>query len=410
MKTVCVIVQNHYESDIRVIRKVQALLAAGYGVDVLALASSGAKSRQYVLDGANVYTISLGKKRGSLARYAFEYVAFFLWSFYKVSTLMAKRHYSIIDINNLPDFLVFASVYARLRRAKVVFDMHEITPEFYISKYGIGEKSLTVGLLKLVEKASFSLADRVITINKPIEDLLVRRGMRREKSTIVMNSADDSMFAAAESSAPKDRSAASPQFLMMYHGTLTRIYGLDIALSAFSQAQDQMPGAEFWILGNGPERKSLEDLSRQLGLENKVKFLGTVRPQEIPAWLHQCDAGILPTRQDVFLDFSFSNKLSEYVIMGKPCAISRLKAICHYFSEDALAYFEPGNVTDLARQMVSLYRNPDLRTNLARTAKLQYAPIAWEVMKDRYLQMMDSLAGKQPKFKDPTPDAVAHST
>ena len=60
--------------------------------------------------------------------------------------------------------------------AKLVLDMHEITPEFYMSKYGITASSSTVRLLTFLEKISMKFADHVITINEPIEDLLVSRG------------------------------------------------------------------------------------------------------------------------------------------------------------------------------------------------------------------------------------------
>src|ERR1017187_3307447 len=171
MKSVCILVQNYYEIDIRVRRKAEALVAAGYTVDVLALASSYSKSKSYILNGVNVNTLSLGKKRGSLVRYVFEYLAFFLWCFFKLAVWMGKRRYSVVDVNNLPDFLVFAGAYAKLRGAKIVFDMHEITPEFYISKYGIKEDSWLIKLLKVIEKASFNFADHVITINEPIMKL-----------------------------------------------------------------------------------------------------------------------------------------------------------------------------------------------------------------------------------------------
>ena len=59
----------------------------------------------------------------------------------------------------------------------------------------------------------------------------------------------------------------------MYHGTLTSIYGLDISI----EAQDQVPHYVAW-----------------------------------------CDVGMVSTRQDVFLDMSFSNKLVEYIIRINP--------------------------------------------------------------------------------------------
>jgi len=190
MKAVCILLQNHYEVDIRVRRKAEALLAAGYRVDVLSLRSPYSKSTHYSLNGANVYTISLGKKRGSLGRYFFEYLIFLFWALFKVTSLMPRRKYAVIDVNNLPDFLVFAACCAKWRGAKVVFDMHEITPEFYMSKYGIKPDSWRIRLLKSIEKGSFNFADHVITINEPIESLLLSRGLPLRKFTVIMNSAD----------------------------------------------------------------------------------------------------------------------------------------------------------------------------------------------------------------------------
>ena len=393
MKSVCMLVQNYYDIDVRVRRKAQALISAGYVVDVLALRSACSDAQSYILDGVTVHTLALGKNRGSLLRYAFEYVVFFFWASFKLLCLMRKRRYVAIDVNTLPDFLVFAATPAKWMGAKLVLDMHEITPEFYMSKYGINRNSLIVRILAFVERISFTFADHVITINEPIEQLLFSRGLSSSKALVIMNSVDESLFEAGPTHAaytdPKNGDAS----VMMYHGTLTRIYGLDVAIEAFGIAQKQMPNAEFWILGVGPEKSALESLTRQLGLESKVKFIGSVLPREIPKWLQRCDIGVLPTRQDVFLDFSFSNKLSEYIIMGKVVVVARLKTIRHYFSEDALAFFEPNNTADLAAKMVRMYHDPNLRARFAEKAREEYEPISWTVMKERYLRLMNNLAG-----------------
>ena len=112
MKSVCQVVQNVYDIDPRVRRKAEALVAAGYRVDVLALCAEGGK-KTYELNGVNVRTLALGKKRGSLARYFFEYAAFFLWTMVRVPYQMLHRQYAVVDVNSLPDFLIFAPIIAR---------------------------------------------------------------------------------------------------------------------------------------------------------------------------------------------------------------------------------------------------------------------------------------------------------
>jgi glycosyltransferase involved in cell wall biosynthesis len=390
VKNVCILLQTQYDRDIRVRRKAESLVGAGYGVDVIALRPPGVTESRYQLQGVNVYTVNLGKNRGSLARYAFEYAAFFVFAAWKLTVLMRRRRYVIVDVNNLPDFLVFAAAWAKLRGAKVVFDMHEITPEFYQSKYGVSESAWLIRALKFVEKLSMRFADHVITINEPICRLLQTRGLRAGRTTIVMNAVDDGLFAAglaARTAVPAEK----PGFVMMYHGTLNKIYGLDIAIEAFAAAQDRLGDAEFWILGSGSEKEELQALAARLGLTRRVKFLGNVRPDEIPAWLGCADIGVLSTRRDVFLDLSFSNKLSEYIIMGKAVICSDLRSIRWYFSDQALQYFEANRPADLAKQMVRLYQDPGLRQTLAGRAMVEYHPIRWEVMRDRYLALAATL-------------------
>ena len=390
MKSVCILVQNIYDIDSRVRRKAEALVAAGYSVDVLALAAAHGK-KSYALDGVNIYTVSLGKKRGSLLRYAYEYAAFLVWAFVRVFILMRRRRYAVIDVNTLPDFLIFAAIPARWMGAKLVLDMHEITPEFYMSKYGITEDSLLVQVLKYLERISFNFADYVVTISEPIQDLLIGRGLDASRSIVIMNSADEARFESSSPAAAFD--GPSHPFVMVYHGTLTRIYGLDIAIEAFNMVHGEMPGAELWILGSGPEQGALAGLAQERGLTSKVKLVGQVPSADIPAWLNKCDVGVLPIRCDVFLDFAFPNKLPEFIIMGMPVLMSRLRTIRHYFSEGALSYFEPNNPADLAKQMVSLYQDRELRARLAMRAKQEYAPIRWELMSQRYLKLIEDLVG-----------------
>src|SRR6266852_2501754 len=106
MRSVCQVVQNVYDIDPRVKRKSEALVAAGYSVDVLALRAPQGKA-SYSVNGVNIQTCGVGKKRGSLLRYAFEYAAFFLWACIRVTLKTKRKRYAVIDVNTLPDFLIF---------------------------------------------------------------------------------------------------------------------------------------------------------------------------------------------------------------------------------------------------------------------------------------------------------------
>lgn len=390
MRPICIVVQNYYDIDPRVRRTAECLAERGDWVDVLSLRMKERKEKHYSLNHVQVHTISMPKKRSGKLNYLLEYLMFGVWATLVLSFRMLRHRYQIIHVNTLPDALVFCALIPKLMGAKVILDMHEIMPEFFMSKYQVSETHPMIHILKWLEKLSIRFADHVIVINEPIKGLLETRGLPPEKTTVITNSVDEKLFTPIV----REKNSNAP-FVFMYHGTLTHIYGLDIAIEAFSTAKIHMPKAELWIIGDGPERLTLEQLADQLNLKDKVKFLGVFPQEDIPEQLAQCDVGILPTRRDRFLDLSFSNKLPEYVVMGKPVIVSRLKAIRHYFSEDAIAFFEPENATDLAEKMIDLYNNPERRKRYAEIAFREYADIRWDRMKQRYLEIVNRLTNSR---------------
>jgi glycosyltransferase involved in cell wall biosynthesis len=389
LKRICMVVQNYYEIDPRVRREAESLVEAGYTVDVLSLRMANDRTKSFMINGVNVFTVPLGKKRAGKLQYILEYLSFFWWVSFALTKYSLRWHYGVVHVNTLPDFLIFAACIPKLMGAKLVLDMHEVMPEFYMSKFGVAENHWITKLLKWQEKLSIAFADHIITINVPVQALLESRGLPIGKSTIVMSSVDSQLF--AQSLDSHERKRDDRPFVFMYHGTLTAMYGLDIAICAFAIAVQRIRNAEFWIVGDGPEHANLANLADQLGVAGKVKFLGQMPQQEIPKWVAQSDAGVLAMPQDVYLDLSFSNKLPEYIVMGKPVIVSRLKTLSYYFSEQALAFFEPQNKTALAEKMIEICENMQLRAGLTMQARQEYAAIDWSVMKQRYLKVIEDL-------------------
>src|SRR5436309_15041919 len=130
MKTICMLTQSWYDFDARVRRKAEALISAGYSVDVLSLTGRDGK-KTYTVNGVNVYTLSLGKKRGSLVRYAFEYATFFVWSLFRVSLLIWRNRYVFINVNTLPDFLILPTLPTIWIGPKIIAALHEMLPCVY---------------------------------------------------------------------------------------------------------------------------------------------------------------------------------------------------------------------------------------------------------------------------------------
>ena len=168
----------------------------------------------------HIYRLNIRKKRGAKFRYIFEYFLFFISAFLKLNILDIQNNYDVIQINNLPDFLVFITIIQKLKGKKVVLDMHEIMPEFFISKYKKSEKSLFIKVLKKIEKLSLNFADEIITVNDPIKEIFSKRDVPNKEIAVVMNTVDNTMI-------PKFRKLKSDSFNLVYICLFIYILSID---------------------------------------------------------------------------------------------------------------------------------------------------------------------------------------
>lgn len=387
MKKICMVAYAYYSQDARIPREAEALVQQGMEVDCFSLKEKG-RAKWEVANGVNIYHLPLSKYRGeSTIRYMLSYILFLTLAFFAVSKFYFKRRYDVIQFHTLPDFIIFAGLIPKICGAKLLLDMHEIMPEFYMSKFDVGRSHPLIKILMLLEKISVRFANAVIVINEPIKRLLLKRCKLNTSITVVMNCADDKLFRPDCPSAHTE----SENLSLMYHGTLTPLYGLELAVQAVAKLKDQIPHLKFFIFGDETEASNLKKLAKELGVCHNVIFMGQVPREEIPRYVNQADIGVLPTIRDEFIDLSFSNKLAEYVCMKKPVVATRLRSTLEYFPENAISYFESQDVDGLASRILELHANPQKRLLQAEDAFQHYQKIRWEVMKKRYIELINSL-------------------
>ena len=86
--------------------------------------------------------------------------------------------------------------------------------------------------------------------------------------------------------------------LFVCAGRLIPQKGTDLVIRALAVYRRQFGPCALWVIGEGPERESLVELSRRLGVEDMVTFLGTVDHQVLKGAFQACQAFVFPTLQD----------------------------------------------------------------------------------------------------------------
>lgn len=386
-KRVCMITHSFYESDYRVTRYAEALTARGDRVDVLALRRSPEMPREENIGGVSLFRIQdrFKKTEQSLLAYVWPLFRFLVSSSWWVTRRHARRHYDLLHIHNIPDFLVFAAWYPKLTGARIILDIHDIVPEFFASKFGKASHGMSATLLKWMERASAGFADQVIIANDLWLDRYAVRTRTTGRCTALINNVDTRVFI------PQRRRPQDGRLIVLFPGGLQWHQGVDIAIRAFKKISGELPNAEFHIYGDGNAKESLIKLAAELGLNGQVRFPEPVTVREIAAIMADADLGVVPKRADSFGNEAYSTKIMEFMSVGVPVVVANTKIDHHYFDGNVVRFFESGNVDSLAREMSDLLRNPESRQQMVTRALLYAASHCWETRKVDYLTLVDHL-------------------
>jgi glycosyltransferase involved in cell wall biosynthesis len=384
------IVHAYYPlGETRVQREAEALVAAGYEVDVICLRNRGEPDRERI-GGIQVHRLPVRLAKTSLARQFLSYLDFLARAAVRVAAIHRRRPYATVQAHNLPDFLVFAATVPKLRGVPVLLDLHDLMPEFLEGRFG-RKRGVAARLVRWQERLSCRFADHVITVSEHWRHALIERGVNPDKVSVVMNVADEEIF-----SRPAPLRLDEPRMHLLYHGTITHRYGLDLAVRAVAAIRDEVPGLRLTILGQGDAIPDLEELCAHLGVAELVDIRSQVLPAEaLPDLIADADLGVVPYRNDAFTDGLLPTKLMEYAAMQLPCVAARTTAIARYFDDTLAAFFEPNDARDLARAIVELAHHPERRAELARGAVRFTERYNWKTIGRRYVELVASLGGRR---------------
>lgn len=392
MARILMVAYTNYRRDPRVRREAETLVEAGHDVTFLASRQIG-QPKEEIIEGVRVIKLrGLGNHRRSVAIYLLDYGLFFLLATWHI-TLRPLR-YALVHVNNMPDFLAFSAWLPRLLGRPVIHDVHDLMPELYGEKFGEGRGRMMIFLLKLQERWAGRFATAVLTVEERLRGILADRGVPRGKIHVLMNLPDDRIFRPRPSSPTK--SAAEP-FVIVYHGTLARRLGLDLAIEAVAKVGESIPNLELRIIGDGEERSALIALRDRLSLKPRVTFSdGFVPVPSIPELIADADMGLVPLRASPGTDIMLPTKLLEYVSLGIPTACPRTTTIGVYFDENMVEFFEAGNVDSLAAAIVHLHDNPARRASLVAQAAERFGDEhRWARHKLVYTNLVENLLRRE---------------
>lgn len=201
----------------------------------------------------------------------------------------------------------------------------------------------------------YAASRRVVCISQRVEQEVLKHA--KAKTTVVCNAADTEKFA------PAEHAADAPTILSV--GNLIPIKGHQLLLRAFAAARDRHPRVVCEIIGEGPERSRLQTLASQLGIGDRVHFLGRKSRAEVAEAMSKCTIFALPSRYEglgcVYLEAMSSAKA---VIA---CNGQGIEEVVRHASNGWL--IDPENLPDMEKALTTLLGDADLRSRIGAAAR-----------------------------------------
>jgi glycosyltransferase involved in cell wall biosynthesis len=190
--------------------------------------------------------------------------------------------------------------YRRLVRATrpEIVHAHVVTGILLAALLRFGSKYKVVASLHSEFRRSavlYGLADRIISVSAASAATLRRRGIGRNKITVIEN---------APLGSPRLPLAAPSRTNEMSHPAITTLAGLtfrkgiDVLLDAFESVHRDVPKAHLYIIGEGPDREAFLAQAASLQARENVHFLG-FQPDPQP-YLAGTDIFVLASRREPF--------------------------------------------------------------------------------------------------------------
>lgn len=393
-RRIAIVTHSYFEEDPRIRREAEALIGAGWRVDVFALRRAG-DSPTGELDGASVLRLDVGRHQGaSLPVYLREYLSFLVRAGWALTRTHRRRRYDVIQVAAPPDPLVLCALPAHLAGVPVILDLHEATPEFFRSRFPGAINRITDAALHLAERCSIALADLALSVNDARLNRLLRLGYPAHKLAVVTNGPSLARF--RPEAHPARAFMADGSLRLVYAGAVTPLYEIDVVLRAMARLVAERPDIPvmFDVYGRGDAAAILRSMAETLGLSDRVAFHGRVPLDEVPARIAAADVGISPLRRDPFTEISLPTKILEYAAMSKPVIAADLPMARSEFGATSLAWYGPGDVDGLVAAIGRLVDDEAYREAARRSAADRARQLSWDEEAERYVRLVESVAGK----------------
>ncbi len=368
-KSIGMLLDGFYPSDIRVQKEATALIEAGFKVSLLCKRREG-ESEFEIVDGISLMRINTGTTHSQKGWMDIRIAINFVHPIFKnnLKAFIDKFSVDVLHVHDLPLVKTAVKV-AKISNIKVVADFHENYPE----ALSIWFKWKKNPLIRLKNKLFFGYrrwtryenwvshnVDHIIAVVDEMKSRLVKdHNLQPDKITVVTNTESKAFIKNEldENTYGEDKN----KFILAYTGGVGPHRGVDTVIEALGELKSY-DDIVFYITGTLSEaaREMIASLTVKYDVVDKVKVLGYRPFSEFYSFMKMASVNIIPHHSNGHTDHTVPHKLFQCMMTGKPLIVSSSTPLKRIVNETKSGLvFEAGNAPNLSSKIVELHESKE---------------------------------------------------
>lgn len=370
--------------DRRVWLEALALTEAAYKVSVISPRWKNDKKYE-ILQNVSIYRYNVPAQTKGYLSYIWEFLYCWLTTFALSIKVSFCEKFDVIQACNPPDtFFLIGAIY-KIFGKRFVFDQHDLSPETYLVRFR-KKGGLIYKLLLLLEKLTYKTADVVISTNRSIRDIALKRGRVREEDSFVVRTGPDlNRLKVVDPVAELKR---NKKYLVCYLGVMGPQDGVDYLLKSIRWIvrEQNRKDIQFALIGDGDYTDNLKAMCEEFDLNSFVRFTGRIPDDELVTYLSTADICVSPDPKNGLNEYHTMNKTLEYMAIGKPIVAFDLKET-RVSAGDAAVYANPNDYVEFGRLILDLIGDRKKREVMGRIGRKRVEEeLGWEHTKKNLIE------------------------
>lgn len=331
----------------------------------------------------NIHKIPIGKDKDNLHYQSQKDLIVYAWKAYFFSRKLIRKNKYDLSHSFFSVPCGFISLLLKWRRKiPYVVSLRGADVPGYSERFSVIYKFLTP-LIKVIWKN----ASLVVSNSEGLKNLALKTKPDQEIK-VIYNGADIEEFKPG-----LDSEYLGGTFRIICVSRITGRKGIRYLIEAVSQLISKYPQIRLQIVGEGNEKKNLEEQVKKLKLENVVEFCGLIKHQNLPDYYRKSNVFVLPS-----LNEGMSNTMLEALASGLPIIATDTGGTRELIKGDINGLLiKMRDSGDIAQKIEILIQNKDLRQKMGKESRSLAEKFSWKNVAGQYAAVYKNIESAKNK-------------